>query len=169
MSGHALDALDRRLVLATQAGLPLAARPFDALAARLGMPATQVLERMRRLREVGIIRRIAAVPNHYALGYTANAMSVWDVADTQVDRLGAEVGALSFVSHCYRRPRVWPRWPYNLFVMVHGASRDEVREKVAEVSTLLGDCARAHEMLFSTRILKKSGLRLHARAATAES
>jgi len=87
-------------------------------------------------------------------------MSVWDVADAQVDELGERVGALGFVTHCYRRPRRLPLWPYNLFAMVHGKSRDEVDGKVRQIAALLGDARRGHDVLFSTRILKKSGLRI---------
>jgi DNA-binding Lrp family transcriptional regulator len=107
-----------------------------------------------------VVRRIAAVPNHYALGFTANGMSVWDVDDARVDALGAEVGALPFVSHCYRRPRVAPDWPYNLFAMIHGKTRQAVLAHADEIAARLGEAARAHEVLFSTRILKKTGVRV---------
>lgn len=157
-----MDTLDRQLVVATQAGLPLVPRPYQAIAAQLGIAEAEVRERLARMLDQGVIRRIGAVPNHYALGYTANGMSVWDVDDARVDTLGARVGALPFVSHCYRRPRRLPVWPYNLFAMVHGHTRDEVMAQVVQIETLLGDACRAHEVLFSTRILKKSGLRLAA-------
>ena len=103
-----LDAVDRRLVLATQSGLPLDVRPFARLAETLELSEDQVIARMRALQERGVIRRIAAVPNHYALGVRANGMSVWDVDDARITDLGPQVGALPFVSHCYRRPRVLP-------------------------------------------------------------
>ena len=156
----ALDAIDRRIMLATQAGLPLAPRPYHALAARLGLHPTEVKARLRRMLERGAIRRIAAVPNHYALGYRANGMSVWDVDDDDVAALGPKVGALDFVTHCYRRPRRLPLWRYNLFAMVHAATRADVGARVAEIAGLLGRAARAHEVLYSSRILKKTGLRL---------
>ena len=70
------------------------------------------------------------------------------------------MGRLAFVSHCYHRPRHPPLWPYNLFAMVHGRSRDEVTAKVAEIARLLGPRARRHDVLYSSRILKKTGLRL---------
>jgi len=65
-------------------------------------------------------------------------MSVWDVDDARMNELGARVGALFFVSHCYQRPRVPPHWRYNLFAMVHGPERGEVMVKVAEIAELLG-------------------------------
>lgn len=155
-----IDDRDRALIVATQEGLPLVARPYQALAERLGWPAEEVMRRLQALLDTGIIRRIGAVPNHYAIGWTANGMTVWDVADDQVDALGEAVGALDFVTHCYRRPRARPAWPYNLFAMVHGSSRDEVRAKAAVIAQLLGEQCRARDVLFSTRILKKSGLRI---------
>jgi DNA-binding Lrp family transcriptional regulator len=155
-----LDAIDRRLIVATQAGLPRVARPYDLLAKQLAMPPEDVLRRLQRMIDLGVIRRIGAVPNHYALGYTANGMSVWDVADERIDDLGARVGALEFVTHCYRRPRRLPDWPYNLFAMVHGKTRDEVLAQVAGIAALLGADCRAYDVLFSTAILKKTGLRI---------
>jgi DNA-binding Lrp family transcriptional regulator len=157
-----LDAIDRRLITATQAGLPLVAEPYRALADDLGLDEAEIVGRLEHLLEGGAIRRIGAIPNHYALGYTANGMSVWDITDEVVADIGARVGALDFVTHCYERPRHLPLWPYNLFAMVHGRTRDEVKGKVAEIAAFIGPTARAHEVLFSTRILKKTGLRIAA-------
>jgi siroheme decarboxylase len=155
-----LDDLDRRLIVATQAGLPLVSRPYHALAETIGIPVTEVQERLAALLALGVIRRIGAVPNHYALGYRSNGMSVWDVDDAQIDTLGAQVGALPFVTHCYRRPRMLPDWPFNLFAMVHGKTREEALGRVAEIAALLGAACRSHDTLFSSRILKKTGLRI---------
>lgn len=160
MTGPALDPIDRRLLRASQDGLPLCPRPYHALAGQLDLDPEDVMARFRRLLASGVIRRLGAVPNHYALGVRANGMSVWDVEDRRVDELGPKVGALAFVSHCYRRPRRLSLWPYNLFAMVHGRERAEVEAKVGKIAALLGDAARNHDVLFSTRILKKTGLRL---------
>jgi len=156
-----LDETDRRLVQATQAGLPLLPRPYLAIATALELSEKEVMARLQRMLERGVIRRIGAIPNHYALGYRANGMSVWDVPDEVVDTLGEEVGALPFVTHCYRRPRLPPHWPYNLFAMVHGRNREEVEEKIRIIQQRLGTHCRGHEVLYSTRILKKTGLRLY--------
>ena len=157
-----MNPLDERIVRATQAGLPLAAEPYRAIAERLGVGPVLVMERIRSMLADGRIRRIGVVPNHFRLGYTANGMSVWDVADAEVGRLGRAVGALPFVTHCYRRPRRPPDWPYNLFAMVHGRNRGEVAEKVAQIRALLAEACSASEVLYSVRILKKTGLRLAA-------
>lgn len=155
-----LDEIDRRLIVATQAGLPLVPKPWHALAEALGIDAAEVQARLGRMLADGVIRRIAAVPNHYALGYRFNGMTVWDVDDKVVDELGKRVGALSFVSHCYRRSRRMPHWPYNLFAMVHARSREDALAQVERIAALLGAACRGHDVLFSSRILKKTGLRL---------
>ncbi len=152
--------LDERLVRATQGGLPLVPEPYAAIAESLGVSQAQVIERLQTMLADGRVRRVGVVPNHYALGYTANGMSVWDVDDDSIDLLGPQVGALPFVSHCYRRPRRLPAWPYNLFAMVHARSRDEVAAKLEEIRALLGPALRGDDVLYSTRILKKTGLRL---------
>jgi DNA-binding Lrp family transcriptional regulator len=155
-----LDSVDLALIKETQAGLALTPRPYHDLGAQLGLTGAEVMARLTRMRQLGVIRRIAAVPNHYALGYTANGMSVWDVPDERVDELGQRVGELPFVSHCYRRPRHPPQWRYNLFAMVHERTRAEVEDRVREIAALLGENCLAHEVLYSTRILKKTGLRI---------
>ncbi len=155
------DDLDRQIIALTQTGLPLVAQPYHALAAQLGVSPQRLMERMRLMLSHGKIRRIAAVPNHYAIGYRANGMSVWDIPDGCISEAGRLVGELDFVSHCYHRPRALPEWPYNLFAMVHGHDRDEANARVEEIATLLGDIVRAHTVLYSTRILKKTGLRIN--------
>ena len=155
-----MNAIDRAVVKATQGGLPLVSTPYQELARQLGVSQEEVLGALRRMLADGRIRRIGAVPNHYALGYAANAMSVWDVADGAVDDLGRRIGSLPFVTHCYRRPRRLPDWPYNLFAMVHGASRADTEKKIEIIRAALGSSLGASDVLYSTRILKKTGLRI---------
>ena len=155
-----IDAIDRQIIQATQTGLPLVAEPYQAVAEQLGLSANEVMQRMERMQQDGVIRRIAAVPNHYQLGYRYNGMTVWDVDDKFVDTLGQRVAELPFVSHCYQRPRHLPDWPYNLFAMVHGKTEQDAERQAATIAELLGDYARSHEVLYSTKILKKTGLRI---------
>jgi len=155
-----MDAIDRQIIVATQAGLPLVAEPYAAVADEVGISEQDLIDRLSAMQAGGVVRRVAVAPNHYKLGMTANGMSVWDVDDTEIARLGAIVGALDVVSHCYERPRALPDWPYNLFAMIHGASRDEVECHRAEIAAILGEHCRGHDILYSTAILKKTGLRL---------
>jgi DNA-binding Lrp family transcriptional regulator len=155
-----MDSVDFALVAACQAGLPLTPRPYHAIAEQVGLSADEVMSRMQAMMQAGVIRRIGVVPNHYALGYTANGMTVWDVADEQVEALGEAVGRLPFVSHCYRRPRHLPLWPYNLFAMVHARTREQAQAYAMQIAAALGSACRQSDILYSSRILKKTGLRI---------
>ena len=158
-----LDTTDRKIIEALQGGLPLVAEPYAAVAAQLDLTEDALTNRLAAMKSSGVIRRIAAAPNHYKLGMTSNGMTVWDVEDDKIAELGAIIGALPFVTHCYERPRALPEWRYNLFAMVHGSSREEVEEKRATIHDILGDALNASDVLVSTRILKKTGLRLRKR------
>ena len=155
-----LDTIDKQIIQATQAGLPLVSEPYRAVAEQLGLTEQEVMLRMVRMQDTGIIRRIAAVPNHYRLGYRFNGMTVWDVDEQHLHILGQRVAELPFVSHCYQRPRHLPEWPYNLFAMVHAKTEEEAERQVAIIAELLGADARQHQVLYSTKILKKTGLRI---------
>jgi DNA-binding Lrp family transcriptional regulator len=150
----------KALIRATQSGLPLCPAPYQALADTLACTESEILQTFTTMHASGLLRRIAAVPNHYAIGWRANAMTVWNVDDAQVDALGAAIGALPFVSHCYRRPRRLPQWPYNLFAMVHARQRADALPQIEQIARALGAACRGHDVLWSTRLLKKTGLRL---------
>lgn len=154
--------LQRQIVTALQDGLPLCRHPYRAVAEGLGISEAELLYAMESMRDSGAIRRVGVVPNHYALGYRFNLMVVWDVDDEVIDEVGERAGQLDFVSHCYRRPRK-TGWPYNLFTMVHGRDSDEVDAKVARVRAEIGAGYRDHTALKSTKILKKTGLRIRSR------
>jgi DNA-binding Lrp family transcriptional regulator len=156
---YEMDATDREIIRFTQAGLPLVPSPWLEIAAQLGCSSLDVKCRMQYMQAAGIIRRIGAVPNHYRLGLTGNGMTVWDVPEHRARQLGETIGELEYVSHCYLRPRHMPVWRYNLFAMVHGQDHDEVRDKAEHIRDLLGDDCIAGETLFSTAILKKTGMR----------
>jgi DNA-binding Lrp family transcriptional regulator len=157
-----IEALDRAIIQATQGGLALQSNPYADIAQQCDCKTTTVIDRMQVMLGNGVIRRIGAVPNHYRLGLQGNGMSVWDVPDERLAEMGGVIGKLDFVSHCYERPRHLPLWPYNLYAMVHGHDRAEVSRKVDRIAVLLGDSCRRYEVLFSSAILKKSGLRLVA-------
>ena len=154
-----VDATDRVLVDAIADGLPLVERPFAALGDAVGLSEFETITRLNRLHDGGVIKRFGLVVRHRALGFDANAMVVWDVPDDIVDTIGRRAGAVDFVTLCYRRPRRMPIWPYNLFCMIHGRSRDEVRALIAQLNheTTLG--MYPSTVLFSTRCFKQRGAR----------
>ncbi len=151
---------ERLLLLAIQDGLPLVPEPYRKVGERLGMTEERVMELVRSMLAEGKIKRMGAVPNHYALGIRANGMAVWDVPDDRVSEVGPRLGQMPEVTHCYRRPRHPPDWPYNLFAMVHGYTREEVLATVEHIAGELGLDQYPHDVIFSTRLLKKRGTRL---------
>jgi len=157
---HELDELDRRIIAETQAGLPVTHDPCEQVAEQVGCWPSELVARMDRMMEQGVIRRLGLVPNHYRLGFKGNGMTVWNIPDEQLAEAGARLGALDYVSHCYSRPRHLPDWPYNLFAMVHGRDRADVHDKLSEMEQVLQPYHRGHEVLFSSAVLKKTGMRL---------
>lgn len=151
--------IDLKIMRATQAGLPLVSKPYHTVAEQLDLPADLVMARFQAMLENGAIRRVGVVPNHYKLGYVLNGMTVWNIPDEKIDELGAKVGNLPFVSHCYHRPRHLPDWHYNLFAMVHGKSESEVKQQIERIAVLLGEFNLGCDVLYSTKILKKTGFR----------
>ena len=158
-----LTEFDRRIVLATQSGLPLVARPYEALAAMLGTSSERVCERLSALRAQGLILRIGAIAEPSRVGCRGQALSVWDVDDAQIDILGPRVAALAGVQRCERGPRHASAWPYNLFVSVHARTPEEVEHRARAIRELLGPACRGGELLFTAEVLKQTGLRLRER------
>ena len=164
---------ERDLVLEIQGGLPVTATPYadvaDAISGDVpGADAPWVVETIKRFEREGKVRRVGVVPNHYALGYAENGMTVWNVPDEVVGEVGPAVASFDFVTHCYERPRHDGVWPYNVFAMTHGRSEaesdrriEQVRDRMAEHWDVGDD---DWDTLFSTQILKKTGIRLADRA-----
>ena len=150
---------DGQLIEAIQLGLPLVEHPYRAVGERAGITEQAVLSGIRAMQAGGAIKRFGVVVRHHPLGYRANAMVVWDVADGRVDALGGELGRIGCVTLCYRRPRRLPEWRYNLFCMIHGKDRQEVLRCLGEIETGLGIGEVPHEVLFSRRQFKQRGAR----------
>jgi len=152
-----VDETDRRVLAAIQNGLPLVARPFAEVGVRLGLSEADVIARLQQLQACGVIRRFGVVVRHHEVGYSANAMVVWDVPDEQVRELGHCLAGFDFITLCYRRPRHLPQWRYNLYCMIHGKSREEVRSHLEWMVNHCGLQSLPHEVLFSRRRFKQRG------------
>ena len=150
---------ERRVLEAIQDGLPIEPEPYRAVADAIGMSEDQVIKLISAMLASGKIKRIGAVPNHYALGITANGMSVWDIPDELASEIGHRLGMRDEITHCYRRPRR-EAWPYNVFGMVHARDHDEVIATVERIARDLGIAHYPRDVMFSTRLLKKRGTRI---------
>jgi DNA-binding Lrp family transcriptional regulator len=159
---------ERDLIVEIQGGLPITETPYADVAETLGVDIEWVLRTIKRFDQEGKIRRVGVIPNHYALGYTENGMTVWNVPDELLDTVGPQVASLSFVTHCYERPRHEDVWPYNFFAMTHGRSEAESDRRIRQIKAIMDDHWDVSDddwdSLFSTEILKKTGIRLDERA-----
>ena len=153
------DAGERKLIAAVQPGLELVPRPFVRLGERAGMSEEEILGRIAGWLDQGLIKRFGVVVRHHELGYRANAMVVFDLPDAEVDRIGLQLAAEPGVTLCYRRTRSLPEWPYNLYCMVHGRSREEAQPVIERLAAMAGAPAT---VLFSTRRFKQCGARYFA-------
>lgn len=150
-----LDDVDQQLVAMIQNGLAISARPYEKIAEQIGISEAEIIVRISDLLERGLIKRFGVVLRHHELGYRQNAMVVWDVPDDQVDRVAGQMSSHAFVTLCYRRSRQLPEWPYNLFCMIHGKSRDKVMDELEVLLTAHNWHIYPHEVLFSKRRFKQ--------------
>jgi len=159
---------ERDLVLEIQGGLPITATPYQDVADALDADVDWVIATIKRFNKEGKVRRVGVIPNHYALGYTENGMTVWNVPDDIISEVGPEIASLDFVTHCYQRPRHEGVWPYNFFAMTHGRTEAESQKRIQQVHDRMSDFWEVDDedwdSLFSTQILKKTGIRLAERA-----
>ena len=153
---------DRRILAEMEDGLDIVSRPYAALARRCGLDEADVIARIARLVASGIVSRLGLIVRHRSVGFTANAMTVWDVPADRVDDVGLALAAENRVTLCYRRPRRLPHWRYNLFAMVHGRERAEVVGEIARMAARLGLGTIPREILFSRRCFSQRGARFKA-------
>ena len=156
---YPLAAPERALLSAVQGGVPLAARPYAEIGLRSGMSEDEVIAGLGCLLRERVIGRLGVIVRHRGLGYNANAMVVWDVPNVDVRAVGSSVARADFVTLCYRRLRDLPHWPYNLYCMIHGTSRDAVEARIGELTERCGLEPYPRAVLFSRRCFRQRGAR----------
>ncbi len=152
-----IDVVDRQLIAAIQDGLPIASRPYDVIARRINLTEQEVIQRLGKLKQQGLIKRLGVIVKHRELGYRENAMVVLDVPDELIEQLGVQISQFSFVNLCYQRPRQEKQWPFNLYCMIHGRTRETVLKQLEQ---LIYDCELSQfnkDILFSLRCFKQRG------------
>jgi DNA-binding Lrp family transcriptional regulator len=154
-----LSESERRLLGVLQEGMPLVRQPYAELAVAAGLTEGDALTTIERWLQEGVIRRLGIIVRHRELGYLCNAMVVWDVPDAVVQPLGLNLAQQPGVTLCYRRSRASPRWPYNLYCMIHGRSREAVHERLRGIDDHTGLRAFPRQVLFSRTRFKQTGAR----------
>jgi DNA-binding Lrp family transcriptional regulator len=152
LEAAAYDELDIEVIRATQGDMAVASEPYLAPAAKLGMSVEGLLEHMQGMQERGLLRRVAAILYHRRAGFSANGMGVWKVPQERISELGPRMAAFRGISHCYQRP-TYEDWPYSIFTMAHGRSKEECDTVLAAIAQQTGieECAT----LYSSTEFKK--------------
>ncbi len=159
-SARPFDPADVPFVYTLQKDLALVPRPFVEAAQWLGVSEEGLLGRAREMQSAGIMRRFAAVLRHRQVGYIANGMACWVVPEAQIEDIGCRAARFPQVSHCYQRPAYPPRWPYTLFTMIHGHTKNEVKSVAAQLAQETG--IQRYQILYSTHEIKKERIRYFA-------
>jgi DNA-binding Lrp family transcriptional regulator len=146
------DDVDIEVIRATQGKQPVVAEPYAEPAERLGMPVAALLAHMEGMIDRRLLRRVAAILYHRRAGFSANGMGVWKVPEDQIPELGPRMAAVRGVSHCYQRP-TYPDWPYSVFTMAHGRSKEECDAILDSIAEMPGVEGRA--TLYSSTEFKK--------------
>ena len=154
---HTPTRRDRSLLAAIEDGLPLVSRPYREVARKIDEAEEDVIEHLRELLADGVVSRFGCVVRHRRLGFSANAMAVWDVPDDVVDIVASHCTGNPHVTLCYQRPRNLPDWPYNLFCMVHARARPEALAAVDDINAIAQASHFEQAVLFSTRCFKQRG------------
>ena len=158
------DPRDRMILAAIEDGLPLIERPYCAVADRLDLGQTEVIDRLQHMKASGIVTRFGCVVRHEKLGYRSNAMAVWDVPGDRLDDVVESFARHPKVTLCYRRPRYLPAWPYNIFCMVHARSRADAYSVIDEINLQADSGLLRQAILFSRRCFKQRGAVFSANA-----
>ncbi|OZG72975.1 AsnC family protein [Hahella sp. CCB-MM4] len=140
-----------------QEGLPLVERPYLSLAQQTGLTEQQVLDQLDVWQTEKLIRRFGIVINHHKIGYTSNAMVVWQIPPSDVDKVGKAISATGLVSLCYQRRACGDFWPYNLYCMLHGKNREEVLQRLQQLKQQCGLSDIPSRILFSLKQFKQCG------------
>ncbi len=147
-----LEPIHYEMIKGLQKDIAPVKEPFADLVDALEIDYEMLQGEVERMKRAGLMRRFASILYHRKAGFTANAMVVWRVPEERAEEIGETVAAYSAVSHCYLRP-VYPNWPYPLFSMVHGKSKEEVERVVGEMAEEIG--VKEYRYLYSTREFKK--------------
>ncbi|HYZ79891.1 MAG TPA: Lrp/AsnC family transcriptional regulator [Solirubrobacteraceae bacterium] len=146
------DEFDQAVIRALQGDMPVISEPYAPAAAELGIPQAQLLKHLRGMQERRLLRRVAAILFHRRAGFSANGMGVWKVPDERILELGTRMAAFRGISHCYQRP-TYADWPYSVFTMAHGRSKEECDAILASIAADTGIEERA--TLYSSTEFKK--------------
>lgn len=147
-----MDKIDELLLLELNQGISLTAQPFSSIATKLGVSTEEVLIRLEKLKQTGVVRRFGATIKPNNIGFTANAVIVWCVPNERVKEIGAYFSSFAEITHCYERNSVQGRWEYNLYTVMHAQERQIIEQTIDRLAKTIG--ISDYVILYSKRDLK---------------
>lgn len=148
-----MDRIDESLLTELKQGIPLTPQPFNNIALKIGISPSEVLTRIEKLKEAGVIRRFGACMKPNDVGLNANAVIAWNVPSDRINEVGHYLGSFREVTHCYERQTIPERWPYNLYTVMHAQERQTIEQMTRLLSENI--CVDDYIILYSKRDLKK--------------
>ncbi|SJZ66363.1 siroheme decarboxylase subunit beta [Selenihalanaerobacter shriftii] len=151
-----IDKIDKAIIREVQEDLSLEARPYRKIAEKIGITEDELLTRLNRLDEEGKLRRMGVILHHRESGYSFNGMGAWIIPEEKREEIGKLMATYDEISHVYERP-TYPDWPYSLFSMIHGRSKEDVERVAKDISKKTG--IEEYTILYSTEQLKKVSMK----------
>ncbi|MBI5043624.1 MAG: Lrp/AsnC family transcriptional regulator [Nitrospirae bacterium] len=151
-----LTETEKWIIRIIQDDMPVAEQPYKVIADHLGISEAEVIAKIKEFRKKGYIRRFGATLRHREAGISANGMGIWIVPKEDAERIGKIMASFKEVTHCYERP-TFPDWPYNLYTMIHGKTREDCEAVAKKISEAIG--IQDYKLLYSTKEFKKTSMR----------
>ena len=151
-----MDELDKKIIKAVQDEFPLVAEPYKVLAEQIGMSEDELIERLKRYKRAGKIRKMGAVLKHREVGFAANSLCAWAVPKERLEEVATRMAMNPAVSHCYDR-NTMPDWPYNVYTMIHAHSREECEKIANQIALEVNVMEKV--MMYTVKEWKKTSMR----------
>ncbi|MBW3672405.1 MAG: hypothetical protein KY432_12130, partial [Acidobacteria bacterium] len=151
------DERAQRRIHLLQEELPIQPRPFDVVARKLEEHPDELIEFIRKHRELGTILHVGPVLAPAKSRFSASAMGVWNIPHDRLDQVGRMLSEDEMTSACtIRTPQ--EEWPYNLFTIIHGRSVDECEKTMARLAEMAN--LQDYQALFSVHEYKRTPMNL---------
>lgn len=151
-----LSPLDKKILKRLQEDIPLTASPYKDMAEELDIDEDELIDKIKKYNETGILKRVSAILYHRQAGFNANAMVVWKVNNEDIHSIGEYMASIPEVSHCYERIP-YPFWDYNLYTMIHEKDMERCDKIIQDISDAIG--VTEYKVLYSTHELKKTSMK----------
>lgn len=151
-----MDKIDQAILRTIQNGIPIVKEPFMEVATKIGISHDEVIVRLKRLTNDGVIRRFGVSVNYRKVGIVANSLVAWKVPQNRVEEVGKAMSSYSEITHCYERQTILGKWEYDLFTVIHAYDQESVKRFIKRLSKAIG--LKEYLVLFSVKQFKRTSV-----------